>query len=117
MDIRTMVNLKRLNLIRNVDKFLHSLYRILQPGANFVGCFSDSGGSQGWFHAAKPSAILTWFRNFLEMKGEHSISKNQVHELLESHGFRIVDMKEINGLTYFYSLNARKELAKCSGEI
>jgi hypothetical protein len=110
-DIRTMVNLKELNQIKNIDRFLHSLFRILQPGANFVGCFSDSEMPSGRFHSEKSSGLLTWFLNFLETKSERKISRHQVYEMLESHGFRILDMKVINGLTYFYSTNARKEMS------
>jgi hypothetical protein len=110
-DIRTMVNLKELNQIKDVDKFLHSLFRILQPGASFVGCFEDSEVPSVRIHNEKPSGLLTWFLSFLEGKAGRKISRHQVYELLESHGFKIFDMKVINGLTYFYSTNVRKEVS------
>jgi hypothetical protein len=38
------------------------------------------------------------------------MDKNDVSEVLERNGFKIVDMTEMNGLTYFYS-------QKISGQI
>lgn len=112
-DIRTMVILKQLNHVKNIDKFLHSLFRILQPGANFVGCFSDSDSASGTVHSGKSTGLLNWFINFLDPKSAHRISRKDVYELLESHGFKIIGLKIIGGVTYFYSTNARKEKPGC----
>jgi len=34
--------------------------------------------------------------------------RSNVEELLDSHGFKVVDMTEMNGITYFNTLNQRK---------
>ncbi len=110
--IQILINLKRMNLIKDPDKFLHNLFRILSPNANFIGCFMDTRAkSSNLSHPDKNSGLLNWFISFLERKPEHGISKSDVEELLETHGFRIVDMTDIDDLTFFWSRNARKQQA------
>ena len=36
------------------------------------------------------------------------MNKNKVSEILESYGFKIINMTEMNGLTYFCSQNVSK---------
>jgi ubiquinone/menaquinone biosynthesis C-methylase UbiE len=108
--IHTLVNLKRMNLIKDPDRFLHNLFRILAPNANFIGCFKDTKPkNQKGAHSDKTSGLLTWFVNILEKKPEQNLSKSEIMELLETHGFRIVDMTEIDGLIFFCSRNVRKQ--------
>ena len=38
--VRTLINLKKLNLIKHLDLFLNALVRILPPETNFIGRFS-----------------------------------------------------------------------------
>ncbi|HEX7467240.1 MAG TPA: hypothetical protein VF324_01465, partial [Methanobacterium sp.] len=40
--VRTLINLKKLNLIKHLDTFLFTLNHILPQNANFLGCFSDN---------------------------------------------------------------------------
>lgn len=110
--VRTLINLKKLNLIKHLDKFLHTLFRILPQNANFIGCFSDNNSMKrnNGFPFYQPSRILDRFINLLDFKTEYKMSKNEVLELLEKHGFKIVDMTEMNGLTYFYSQNVQNRL-------
>jgi hypothetical protein len=73
---RVLINLKKLNLIKHLDLFLNSLVRLLPPDTSFVGYFQDD-----------------------------RIRRDEVAGLLEKNGFRTLDMQEMNGLTYFVSLN------------
>lgn len=115
--IRALVNLKKLNMVRHLDKFLHNLYRILPPEASFVGCFSDAGTSR--FRIAKYSyptrGLLNSIRNIFGSMTEPRMSKNEVSEILKTHGFKIVDMTEMNGVTFFWSLNVRRPYQKQAG--
>ena len=43
--------------------------------------------------------------NFLDSRVETEIDKRELSRLLESHGFKVIDMTEINGLTYFITQN------------
>jgi hypothetical protein len=74
---RIIINLKKLNLIKHLDLFLNTLVLILPPDARFIGYFSDKG----------------------------ALNRNEVAGLLEKNGFKTLDMKEMNGLTYFISKN------------
>jgi hypothetical protein len=106
--IRTLVNLKSLNVIEHLDSFLNTLVSILPPNTNFIGCFSDNRKKSGKFNTMlnKSSMLLERFINLLDSRTVHFMNKNEVFQLLEKHGFNIVDMTEMNGLTYFYSQNA-----------
>ncbi len=113
-NIKTLVNLKKLNLIKDPDKFLHNLYRILPSDSSFIGCFTESGNkARTDIHTDKSTGLLNWFINLLEKRSEHPITRNSVNELLESHGFRVFDMKQVCGLTFFYSRNVRKQVNNC----
>jgi len=102
--VRVLVNIKKLNLIKQLDIFLKNLVCLLPPNANFVGCFSDN---KSMYAKGSPSYRFTELCNrlinFLDDKTDHIMNKDQVLQLLERNGFRTIDMKEMNGLIYFYS--------------
>lgn len=102
--VRTLVNLKKLNQIKNLDRFLQTLFHMLPPDANFIGCFSnDMSQTQNGLPAYKPSRLLNRFINFIDSRTDHFLDKSKVTEALEKNGHKIIDMTEIDGLTYFYS--------------
>jgi hypothetical protein len=102
--VRTLVNLKKLNQIKNLDRFLQTLFQMLPTDANFIGCFSnDMSQTQNGLPAYKPSRLLNRFINFIDSRTDHFLDKSQVTEALEKNGHKIIDMTEIDGLTYFYS--------------
>jgi hypothetical protein len=74
---RIIINLKKLNLIKHLDLFLNTMVLILPPDTSFIGYFSD----------------------------EEALNRNEVAGLLEKNGFKTLDMKKMNGLTYFISKN------------
>jgi hypothetical protein len=76
-NVRILVNLRKLNLIKHLDIFLGALVRILPPNTSFIGYFSD----------------------------ETPVSRHEVMDLLWKNGFKTIAMKEINGHTYFISQN------------
>jgi hypothetical protein len=47
--------------------------------------------------------LLNRFRNFLDSKTDHYINRDEAFELLSLNGFKVINMTEINGLTYFYA--------------
>lgn len=104
-NIRSLLNLNKLNNIKHLDRFLHNLFRVLPAGANFIGCFHDSkklnGNNKYLFY--QPSVLLNKFRNFLDSRTDHYINRDEVFGLLKLNGFKVLNMNEINGVTYFYS--------------
>jgi hypothetical protein len=102
--VRILINLKKLNLIKHLDMFLNTLVQILPPNANFIGCFSDCKTlKETNFPFYRSSRFFGRFINFLDSKTDHIMNKNEVLILLERNGFKTIDMKEMNGLTYFHS--------------
>jgi hypothetical protein len=100
--ITTLINVKKLNLIKNLDSFLQSIVYVLSPESNFIGCFSDWKSQEG---TGITSRMYKGFINFLDSKIDVDFDKKDILKLLESHGFRVMDMTEINGLTYFRAQN------------
>jgi hypothetical protein len=102
-EVNTLISLKKLNLVNHLDEFLTSLYTGLSPKANFVGCFSD-------VKAEKNLATRIYKRliNFLDARTDTEIDSRNISKRFESHGFKVVDMTEINGLTYFMTQNLNR---------
>jgi hypothetical protein len=106
--VKTLVNLRKLNLIKYLDEFLYSLVQILPADTKFIGCFSDNGSSAGYKPTfLHPIKSLKMKINLHELMGSRSLNRKKVTEILESFGFRIVDMTEIDGITYFCAQNLR----------
>jgi hypothetical protein len=101
-EVTTLINLKKLNLIKHLDDFLHTVNNVLSPKTNFIGCFSDRKTQKG---VSVTSRIYKRFINFLDSRIDIDIDKEDILRLFESHGFKVIDMTEINGLTYFRTQN------------
>lgn len=99
--IRTLINLKKLNFIKHLDSFLQTLFRILPANAHFIGCFSDNKTQNGNAYSYYPSRLFNRFINFLDARTDRNMGKDDVSRLFESYGFKVVDMTDINGETYF----------------
>jgi len=118
----TIINLKQLNLIKDVDLFFHSIFKIIQPKSNFIGCFLDHKTN---FRFAVNNIIsqsltknkidpyengitsriplLNSLYKFMDSKTDRSLTRDKVSLLLNKQGFKALDMTELNGLTYFHS--------------
>lgn len=96
--VTTLINLKKLNLIKHLDEFFHTIYSVLSPRTNFIGCFYDRKTNKS---VSLASRLYKKIINFLDLKVDVEIDKKDISRLLESHGFSVIDMTEINGLTYF----------------
>ena len=107
--IRTLINLRRLNQVRHIESFLHTLYRILPSRSYFVGCFKNSNhnGNRAKFY--RPTRFFNGLAGIFDSRTERSMSKNTVTKLLEEHGFKFNDFTDINGITYFYAQSIRRQ--------
>jgi len=108
-EIKTLVNMKKLNLIKHLDSFLNTLSSLLPEEATFIGCFSDSRdlrmNGRPFSHT---SLLMHRFINIIDSRTDRRLDADQVREILESRGFRIFDMTEIDGTTYFYCKPCQK---------
>ena len=106
--IRTLINLKKLNQVRHLESFLHTLYRILPSKAYFVGCFkkgSHNGNGATFYRSAR---FFNGLINIFDTRTDRSLSRKGVTKLLEDHGFKVNDFTDINGTTYFWAQNIRR---------
>jgi len=103
--VTTLVNMKKLNLIKHLDDFVNTVCGVLSPCSNFIGCFTDNNSKNG---DSLGSKMYKKVINFIDSKTDITINRNDVSRLFESYGFKIVDMTEIDGLTYFRTQNTRR---------
>lgn len=111
-NIGTLVNIKKLNMIDHIGTFLDTLFRILPPDASFVGCFTDTKSLKKSRRLSfYQYALLTHVINIMDSKTNHYMNRNEVINLLAANGFKMIDMTEINGITYFHAkTNKRSRL-------
>jgi hypothetical protein len=121
-NVQTVVNLKGLNQIKQIKDFLHSIHHILTQNSNFIGFFIDNKKVNGYklrnnfsIHqeniindelengVVSPNPFLNMLYSFMDLKTNKYLSGSSVSMLLEDHGFKVLDMKEVNGLTYFHA--------------
>ncbi|MFN8239757.1 MAG: hypothetical protein U0X39_03290 [Bacteroidales bacterium] len=111
-DVRTIVFLKQLNQIEDRERFFQTLYCMLPPDMNFVGCFYNTAS------AAIQKGLLTRlsdrFNNLLDLRLYREVDTKSLSALLDKNGFSVVDMTELNGLTYFYSQTRKTDMQICA---
>ena len=105
-DVRVIINLKKLNLIKHLDLFLNSLVRTLPPDTRFIGYFSDEKESdRDGFNTFNIWRFLNRLYSFFNTGTHHMMNRNEVRELLEKNGFKTLNMRKMHGFTYFISQN------------
>lgn len=99
-NVRTLINLKNLNLIKDLNSFLYTLVRMLPQNANFLGYFSYNKFS---FTDSLLTGLSSRLNNLLDLKTDHNMDKKEITERFQRLGYKVVDMTEVNGLTFFYT--------------
>jgi hypothetical protein len=103
--IKTLINLKKLNNIKSLGSFLQTVVRILPQEAIFIGYFKNDTGNKSVFSFYQTTRFLNGLANYFDSKTDRSLTKNDVSRLLEEHKLKVVDITDINGMTYFCSRN------------
>ncbi len=125
-NVKTIINLKELNLIKELRDFLHSSFHILPPDCNFIGCFFNNKKQNSFFLTTDPtdnyykrnsdaiengivssSPFLNMIYNVIDSKTNKYLSERSVSLILGEHGFKVIDFTEIDGLTYFCAKSLR----------
>jgi hypothetical protein len=99
--VKTLINLKNMNLIKELDDFLYTLIRLLPSDANFLGYFTYNKISFTGDNLF--SGLSARLNNFLDFRTDHNLNDKELTGKLYKHGFRLIDMTQQNGLTFFYS--------------
>ncbi len=119
---KTVVNLKELNRIREIKSFFHSHLYSLTVKCSFVGFFINNAKVDRYslrdsssLHVNKKrtddieNSIVSRFPFINMLYGLMDSKKNAymteaiVRLLLKDNGFKVIDMTELNGLTFFHS--------------
>jgi hypothetical protein len=125
-DVSTVINLKQLNHIKSLSAFFHSIFKIIPPKSNFIGCFAEykrnsnilsdnsknSDDSKTISDALENGIIsrnpfLNMIYNIMDSKTNRFLTRRDVYQLFEKHSYRILDLTELNGLTYFLAQKVR----------
>ena len=118
--IKTLVNLKQLNDIKQLMDFFYNIFQILSFESYFIGCFYDKNDQNGFAsESPKPEPeIKGWaygtsninsFRlpffnriyNKIDFRARKYLTNGTVTVLLEEAFLKVLDMSRLNGLTYF----------------
>lgn len=121
-NVKTIINLKVLNQVKELKSLLNSIFSILGQNSYFIGCFVDNKRINGYELGINSSAsrdrdsfdylengivshipFINMLYSIMDLKTNKFMSFESVSTILEEHGFKVLDMKEINGLTYFHS--------------
>lgn len=106
-NVKTLVNLKKLNNIKSLGSFLQTVVGILPQKANFIGYFKNDTGNRSFFSIYQSAKLFNGLVNYFDSKTEMSLTKKDVSRLLEERKLKVVDITDINGMSYFYSQNIR----------
>jgi hypothetical protein len=127
-NVKTVINLKELNQIKQINSFLHTIFHILPQKSHFIGCFVDNKKINGFalknnsssYHKTRSSddiengivsriPFLNMLYSLMDSKTNKYMSGRIVTLLLEDHGFKVLDMTELNGLTYFCAQKVKSD--------
>ncbi len=105
--IKTLVNLKKLNSIKSLGTFFQTVVRILPQEAIFIGYFKNDTGNRSVFSFFQTTRLFNGIVNYLDSKTDISLTKDHVSRILEENNLQLIDITDINGMTYFCSRNIR----------
>jgi hypothetical protein len=121
-NIKTVINIKELNQIRQIIPFLHSCLDFLPEKSNFIGCFIDNEKLKGYesryLSATSTERVNTEDQehgvvsrfpfiniiySIIDSKAHRYMSKKSISLLFKEYGFKVMDMTEYQNFTYFHS--------------
>jgi hypothetical protein len=119
---RTVINLKELNKIKQIRSFLQSHLHFIPPKCNFLGFFVNNTKVDRYALRDSSSLLINKKRSdeiensiisrfpfinmlygLMDSKANTYMSESSVTLLLKDNGFKVMDMTEFNGLTFFHS--------------
>lgn len=124
--IKTVINLKQLNYVREIRDFLRKISEMLPNNSSFVGCFIDNKSQTGFSdkYSNLPKKLsekaeayengiesripfINRMYSFIDARTNRYLTKRTVSHLLEECSLQLVSMTELNGLTYFCTRKAK----------
>jgi hypothetical protein len=124
--VRTIVNLKQLNHIREMREFLNAISGLMANQSSFIGCFVDNKSQNGFSdkYSALPGQVsekaeayengiesripfINRMYSFIDSRTNRYLTRKSVKNILAECGLQVIGMTELNGLTYFYSQKSK----------
>jgi hypothetical protein len=113
-NVNTIINLKELNQIKQIRNFLDTVSQSMQRNSNFIGYFTDNKlyiNSKSNVTSSVLTAkdllsanpFLSVAFNLINSRINKYMSKKYVRLLLEENRFKVLDMTDLNGFTYFHA--------------
>lgn len=100
-NIKTVIFIQKFNDIKHLDDMIENLYKILKNYNIICGRFVDSRADK--VNLPTYQKLFNMFSDFLSIKPNKSLSSKQLTAYFNAYNFKIVDMTEINNITYFYA--------------
>lgn len=129
--MRTVINLKQLNYVREIRDFLHKVSELLPQDSSFVGCFIDNKSQNGFSdkYSNLPKELsekaeayengiesripfINRMYSFIDLKTNRYLTRRTVTNLLEECNLQLVGMTGLNGLTYFHAKRRSAQIGK-----
>ena len=118
--VKTVVNLRQLNHIREMKEFLRTVADLLPQRSNFIGCFVDNKAQNGFsdkynnrsgqmeeraevYENGIESRIpfINRMYSIIDARTNRYLTRRSVTNLLKEYGLQVVGMTDLHGITYF----------------
>jgi hypothetical protein len=119
-NVKTLINLKQLNYIKEIKEFLGTIHHIIPEKSFFIGSFVEGKSAFGMFSGSDDhqyqvpgkvdpvengiSSRIPFFNmiyDIMDSRTNRNMTRKSVEVMLAEARFKVSDMTEINGLTYF----------------
>jgi hypothetical protein len=119
---KTIVNLKELNQVKEIRSLLYSHLHFLPEKCSFIGRFVNNRKVERYTLRNIVSSkekirnsdnvelgivsrfpFINMLYSLMDSKTNTYLSEKSVALMLGVHGFKVIDMKEVNGVTFFHS--------------
>jgi len=119
---KTIVKLKELNRIKELSVLLNSQLPFLPAHCNFVGCFVDNKKVERFalrknftprekirnsdnqeLGIVSRFPFMNMLYSFMDSRTDTYMSEQSVTIMLGNYGFKVLNMTDVNGLTFFHS--------------
>jgi hypothetical protein len=119
---KTIINIKELNQIKEIKPFLNSCLHFLPEESNFIGCFIDNEKINGYELRDISNSnddnvndddlengivsrfpFINMIYSLIDSKTNRYMSKKSITLLMKEFDFKVMDMTEYNGFTFFHA--------------
>lgn len=126
--VDTLINFRALNGTRHISFYLQTMNQLLPEEGYFIGCFVDYSTFREEFRSRRPTTLryiflmsyifvnrviprvplLNAFQSAMIHGKKKCLTPSEVVCHLDKHGFKVLDMTVIDGVTYFVSQKIRQ---------